>query len=167
VFLTSLQYFSFFFYRSPSTTEIYTLSLHHALPIWRRLKGTLQQLPASGHLARFARFTLTSSANRDLILGTWIWRALMKWAVEVRSEEHTSELQSRFDLVCRLLLEKKKKNYINYIISPTFYNLIWLKLVFFLLLPFIGQLVLLLVTQIFSKRKCRRGPPHLIAGLLH
>src|SRR5207253_8814687 len=62
-------------------------------------KGTLQQLPASGHLARFARFTLTSSANRDLILGTWIWRALMKWAVEVGLGEAgcsaTLDLRSR------------------------------------------------------------------------
>src|SRR5699024_12694668 len=41
------------------------------------------------------------------------WRAISSTSAGIRSEEHTSELQSRFDLVCRLLLEKKKKNYIS------------------------------------------------------
>src|SRR5450830_915188 len=69
----------FFFFNDTATTEIYTLSLHDALPICK---------PASRHWGG----TLPS------------WRH--NWAC--RSEEHTSELQSRFDLVCRLLLEKKK-----------------------------------------------------------
>src|SRR5215469_13520293 len=72
--------FSFFFFNDTATTEIYTLSLHDALPIWRLpswASGSRMRAPTrSGRLAR--------------------------------SEEHTSELQSRRDLVCRLLLEKKK-----------------------------------------------------------
>src|SRR5437773_8616895 len=73
----------FFFFNDPATTEIYTLSLHDALPIY----PGVEDLHGVG-------------AGRDL-------------AVQVprgtRSEEHTSELQSHHDLVCRLLLEKKKK----------------------------------------------------------
>src|SRR2546421_11263175 len=75
-----------FFFNDTATTEIYTLSLHDALPIscsasctaWRRNAGP-----------RAARNCANARARR------------------VRSEEHTSELQSRSDLVCRLLLEKK------------------------------------------------------------
>src|SRR2546422_7110977 len=96
--------FFFFFFNDTATTEIYTLSLHDALPIcttrccrwWRRRSDT----------------------------GTWTsaWRGF-RWSrssgshEERRSEEHTSELQSRLHLVCRLLLEKKKKT-----------NLTWHKL---------------------------------------
>src|SRR6266496_3105833 len=72
---------SFFFFNDTATTEIYTLSLHDALPIC-----------ADGFEADDVMATL---AARD--------------ADRCRSEEHTSELQSRRDLVCRLLLEKKKK----------------------------------------------------------
>src|SRR5438067_5946016 len=71
----------FFFFNDTATTEIYTLSLHDALPISRR-----------GRSSAWRR--TPSAANRA------------RWCC--RSEEHTSELQSRFDLVCRLLLEKKK-----------------------------------------------------------
>src|SRR5271165_7649146 len=76
--LTSFFFF-FFFFNDTATTEIYTLSLHDALPI-------------SPHSAR------AGGAYR------WTHRAHC-----ARSEEHTSELQSRENLVCRLLLEKKKK----------------------------------------------------------
>src|SRR2546430_12143079 len=74
--------FIFFFFNDTATTEIYTLSLHDALPISRR------------HAAEVA-----DARHRDV-----------DEAVEelVRSEEHTSELQSQSNLVCRLLLEKKK-----------------------------------------------------------
>src|SRR5438309_4997927 len=75
-------FFFFFFFNAPATTEIYTLSLHDALPICGP-QGT--RGPASPGSRRFAAH----------------YRA--------RSEEHTSELQSQFHLVCRLLLEKKKK----------------------------------------------------------
>src|SRR2546429_6642492 len=76
----------FFFFNDTATTEIYTLSLHDALPIcadpWCRLEGR--------HDAG-ARRPLTPVLQQ-----------------QKRSEEHTSELQSRLHLVCRLLLEKKK-----------------------------------------------------------
>src|SRR2546422_9863766 len=77
----------FFFFNDTATTEIYTLSLHDALPI----------------LARDEHRMATE------MLYPQIRRALAACGVE-RSEEHTSELQSRLHLVCRLLLEKKKKS---------------------------------------------------------
>src|SRR5437762_6002209 len=84
-------YFSFFF-NDTATTEIYTLSLHDALPIWPpRLRG--------GHAARGRR------APRRRRRG--ILRPVHGGG---RSEEHTSELQSPMYLVCRLLLEKKKQH---------------------------------------------------------
>src|SRR5436309_15906684 len=76
---------AFFFFNDPATTEIYTLSLHDALPISR--------LTARGRRVREAADP----------------RARAPSAASERSEEHTSELQSRENLVCRLLLEKKKK----------------------------------------------------------
>src|SRR5438034_11434186 len=76
--------FFFFFFNVTATTEIYTLSLHDALPISR----------ASGILA-----------PGTLVLLFPDWR---RHPAPERSEEHTSELQSHSDLVCRLLLEKKK-----------------------------------------------------------
>src|SRR5207249_10309516 len=74
----------FFFFNDPAPTEIYTLSLHDALPTSR--SGQARSLPSAGRAPS---------------------RTPQRWTA--RSEEHTSELQSRFDLVCRLLLEKKKK----------------------------------------------------------
>src|SRR2546429_9995749 len=88
--------FLFFFFNDTATTEIYTLSLHDALPILRsRMRARSGRWPvgASGAAAREFWFTPTT---RSWTLG-WF-----------RSEEHTSELQSRLHLVCRLLLEKKK-----------------------------------------------------------
>src|SRR2546429_5076221 len=76
--------FSFFFFNDTATTEIYTLSLHDALPICRSL--ICMQTPEA----------CKSS-----------WKPLITMRL-LRSEEHTSELQSRLHLVCRLLLEKKK-----------------------------------------------------------
>src|SRR3712207_9178804 len=85
----------FFFFNDTATTEIYTLSLHDALPILAarapRARATATQSPIAAAVA---------SASPHA------------WS---RSEEHTSELQSRQYLVCRLLLEKKKKK-INYTI---------------------------------------------------
>src|SRR3989442_3681061 len=84
---------SFFFFNDTATTEIYTLSLHDALPIFlmgqRTRKIEILQNPI---VERTVHFEL-QRANR-------VHRPL-------RSEEHTSELQSRPHLVCRLLLEKK------------------------------------------------------------
>src|SRR6266853_6360534 len=75
----------FFFFNDTATTEIYTLSLHDALPI-----SPLARLAS-------ARRRVSRAATRSRV------------APRPRSEEHTSELQSQSNLVCRLLLEKKKK----------------------------------------------------------
>src|SRR5439155_24494362 len=83
-------FFSFFF-NDTATTEIYTLSLHDALPILNRLR-----LMTGVH------------STRNFKAGQGLWARLGLFARR-RSEEHTSELQSRGHLVCRLLLEKKKK----------------------------------------------------------
>src|SRR2546429_7067953 len=86
--------FFFFFFNDTATTEIYTLSLHDALPI---------SLPAFVQVPRGP-------------LKTCIWIEyddFLQCHAATRSEEHTSELQSRLHLVCRLLLEKKKST------SPT------------------------------------------------
>src|SRR6267142_7115712 len=72
-------FFFFFFFNDTATTEIYTLSLHDALPISSELGRPM-------HVVNYAQLE-----------NMW------------RSEEHTSELQSHVNIVCRLLLEKKKK----------------------------------------------------------
>src|SRR2546428_8659699 len=84
--------FIFFFFNDTATTEIYTLSLHDALPIF--LRRVVDKLPCA---IRRGGIVDLDGASVDLARH------------DVRSEEHTSELQSRSDLVCRLLLEKKKK----------------------------------------------------------
>src|SRR3712207_9439311 len=87
----------FFFFNDTATTEIYTLSLHDALPIFveeHAPEGGLQ-LPAA-------------SAVEDLVVDLERPLLVCRLGLVVRSEEHTSELQSRQYLVCRLLLEKKK-----------------------------------------------------------
>src|SRR5207253_11013652 len=90
------------FSNAPPPPVIYTLSLHDALPIsW--LKSVMSRASA-GILARTARVASTSSQS---VLRPS--RSLTQDALGGRSEEHTSELQSRGHLVCRLLLEKKKK----------------------------------------------------------
>src|SRR2546422_5250136 len=75
--------FFFFFFNDTATTEIYTLSLHDALPIYRWGGSTPVR--------------------------SWAGLRCKSTSASGRSEEHTSELQSRLHLVCRLLLEKKKK----------------------------------------------------------
>src|SRR5690242_21466628 len=86
----------FFFFNATATTEIYTLSLHDALPICRRL---LRRQASTAAQTRGPR-----AMGKTLRRGFY-WRGGIVW----RSEEHTSELQSHVNLVCRLLLEKKKK----------------------------------------------------------
>src|SRR2546428_6955669 len=86
-FISSTSSPRFFFFNDTATTEIYTLSLHDALPIFEALGMKFVSLPLSGWF----------SPKNDQV------------AQFLRSEEHTSELQSRSDLVCRLLLEKKKE----------------------------------------------------------
>src|SRR2546430_10599262 len=74
-----------FFFNDTATTEIYTLSLHDALPISQR------------------------KWRRDEMKGSWSGLSAFLDEMRKRSEEHTSELQSQSNLVCRLLLEKKKE----------------------------------------------------------
>src|SRR5437016_11607872 len=82
----------FFFFNDTATTEIYTLSLHDALPI-------------SGLMVHQER--RVSMKNGAMQSARGIWRSVKD--LLGRSEEHTSELQSLTNLVCRLLLEKKKE----------------------------------------------------------
>src|SRR5688572_31362529 len=112
--LLSFFYF-YFFFNDTATTEIYTLSLHDALPIYspiwscsrwglpcrRRYRNRGALLPH--------RFTLTAASKR--------------------SEEHTSELQSQSNLVCRLLLEKKNQKKFNEIQS-NIHNKVFLSITF-------------------------------------
>src|SRR2546430_8579232 len=79
--------FFFFFFNDTATTEIYTLSLHDALPI--------------------SAATVRGGARSPAAVSHW------SPCTVKRSEEHTSELQSQSNLVCRLLLEKKKKKELN------------------------------------------------------
>src|SRR5256885_12280113 len=88
----------FFFFNDTATTEIYTLSLHDALPICHRL-GPAHAVDG-GQRTGVAVQRLPHGPGRA-------------GARAGRSEEHTSELQSPCNLVCRLLLEKKKKNTTN------------------------------------------------------
>src|SRR5690554_8184192 len=84
VYIIFISFF-FFFFNDTATTEIYTLSLHDALPI-----------------------SLVDLRHIGIASGRWHYRPRRQRPM-LRSEEHTSELQSRPHLVCRLLLEKKKK----------------------------------------------------------
>src|SRR2546422_922915 len=85
----------FFFFNDTATTEIYTLSLHDALPISSRMVTSAPRPVAM-------RAALTPAAPPPST-------TMRPGKTPGRSEEHTSELQSRLHLVCRLLLEKKKK----------------------------------------------------------
>src|SRR5690348_18510769 len=94
---------SFFFFNDTATTEIYTLSLHDALPI-STLVGTSQRdEPAAGFLQSARRVRIHPGAQLSEAEP-----AQLLADIAARSEEHTSELQSPVHLVCRLLLEKKK-----------------------------------------------------------
>src|SRR5258706_3529181 len=94
--LLSLTSF-FFFFNDTATTEIYTLSLHDALPICTKV--LFEHSPPT----QYARTVNACSA---------FWRSRERCLL--RSEEHTSELQSLTNLVCRLLLEKKNSNNLGY-----------------------------------------------------
>src|SRR5690625_5497243 len=99
--MSSLSIVLFFFFNDPATTEIYTLSLHDALPIFKVRKTRYQSINTAKNTLKgieciyaLYKHTKISTTGPGQVL---------------RSEEHTSELQSRGHLVCRLLLEKKKK----------------------------------------------------------
>src|SRR2546429_7009961 len=87
-------YFIYFFFNDTATTEIYTLSLHDALPI---CEGAARHGRHGRGVPRVRPRATGARGDQDAP------------ARGARSEEHTSELQSRLHLVCRLLLEKKKK----------------------------------------------------------
>src|SRR5436305_14139771 len=94
---------SCFFFTDPATTEIYTLSLHDALPI--------SSLNLTGQTVVAFNMTLKETILDSLMEPDFAFLLLIIGALALRrSEEHTSELQSRPHLVCRLLLEKKKIN---------------------------------------------------------
>src|SRR5689334_24349182 len=101
-----------FFFNDPATTEIYTLSLHDALPIYPEV-GICRNCAV--WLSRRAR----SAAEGEQRTPTARLHRAVDAARRRRSEEHTSELQSQFHLVCRLLLEKKK-NIKKKIVSTAF-----------------------------------------------
>src|SRR3712207_8138781 len=90
----------FFFFNDTATTEIYTLSLHDALPIWITSVAWMSTCCGMVSPRACAVFRLMTKSNSR------------------RSEEHTSELQSRQYLVCRLLLEKKKPPSAHRLITP-------------------------------------------------
>src|SRR5438034_4758530 len=96
---------------SPSTTELYPLSLHDALPIFAAcsyraatIEPLVRKTPESGQYN-------SADARTEVLYDPPATKVspLGRRIVQYRSEEHTSELQSHSDLVCRLLLEKKKK----------------------------------------------------------
>src|SRR2546430_8626186 len=92
----------FFFFNDTATTEIYTLSLHDALPIYRAgfpHRSATPTFAGESPAGRQSQRDHERTTRRNLCPGR---------AGRERSEEHTSELQSQSNLVCRLLLEKKK-----------------------------------------------------------
>src|SRR2546422_6204151 len=90
-----------FFFNDTATTEIYTLSLHDALPILYMYVNCISMYQQST-----IRCTKTCTTK-------CMTKCITRCTYSGRSEEHTSELQSRLHLVCRLLLEKKKKKKLN------------------------------------------------------
>src|SRR2546429_4442844 len=98
--MSLVLFFLFFFFNDTATTEIYTLSLHDALPI------SISSMSFFGSASRLRLMFSTSTVASSTRMPT---ARASPPSVMIRSEEHTSELQSRLHLVCRLLLEKKKK----------------------------------------------------------
>src|SRR3712207_6896635 len=105
-----------FFFNDTATTEIYTLSLHDALPICQALQdGTIERLVREDGVVGL---TSNPTIFQKAIAGGDTYDDQLREVLETtedgkeafRSEEHTSELQSRQYLVCRLLLEKKTKH---------------------------------------------------------
>src|SRR3712207_8566491 len=106
----------FFFFNDTATTEIYTLSLHDALPIsittevGRRIVSTPEHTHFAGYrLGLTPQLYFTYLMHREGV-GYRLGTTQVYTREQTRSEEHTSELQSRQYLVCRLLLEKKKQH---------------------------------------------------------
>src|SRR3712207_6909903 len=92
-----------FFFNDTATTEIYTLSLHDALPIFKYI-----QVEGGADPGNSGGAVVDTNGNVSAVLVAGDPSSNMRFVIPSRSEEHTSELQSRQYLVCRLLLEKKK-----------------------------------------------------------
>src|SRR3712207_7105617 len=105
----------FFFFNDTATTEIYTLSLHDALPIYHAFVASGEQVfrLETGEQPGFDQGLGGHQGSEG---GRFGLRRLGQAGLELRSEEHTSELQSRQYLVCRLLLGKK--NYTTLTLEP-------------------------------------------------
>src|SRR2546429_7166831 len=103
------MYLFFFFFNDTATTEIYTLSLHDALPI--SFCGPPRRERISARVVNTASLKKPVQTRSRPTRAWWQGHSCF---VGLRSEEHTSELQSRLHLVCRLLLEKKKNNKIGH-----------------------------------------------------
>src|SRR5207253_8669979 len=104
-----------FLFNAPPPTAPYTLSLHDALPIYFIRTSTTEMVDELGFRAQEEKSELAPSADASTAENSSVSTSLIvspssnDLAITRRSEEHTSELQSRGHLVCRLLLEKKKK----------------------------------------------------------
>src|SRR2546425_13148178 len=101
VIMSGILYSFFFFFNDTATTEIYTLSLHDALPISSMSLGVTPPSCIAWRHGPSVRSMRSATSASSL--------ARVRVSTRCRSEEHTSELQSLAYLVCRLLLEKKKK----------------------------------------------------------
>src|SRR5262249_62424520 len=112
--LPSSLHHSFFFFNVTAPTEIYTLSLHDALPICGKRHQSL--IAASAVTKSSQRNQWKSVLTRQF--GPQVSIVQLATDFHWRSEEHTSELQSLTNLVCRLLLEKKKIKAKMYIVLP-------------------------------------------------
>src|SRR2546430_8929392 len=117
-----MLFFTFFFFNDTATTEIYTLSLHDALPISKSRPTPASPQVRTGVMGvrRFATAKGAATANPTIPPTKAPLRSSGASHRSLRSEEHTSELQSQSNLVCRLLLEKKKTHTQDYRIAVRF-----------------------------------------------
>src|SRR2546430_17501284 len=99
--VTAIVVFDFFFFNDTATTEIYTLSLHDALPISATFACSFGAADVSAYTVVGTKGVLRVDPAYEYATG-------LQHHLDIRSEEHTSELQSQSNLVCRLLLEKKR-----------------------------------------------------------
>src|SRR5690554_7296197 len=117
LFLLLFFFYFFFFFNDTPTTEIYTLSLHDALPIYGIFSPLIYRKAGSKDILNVdaSKFLPKTSLYEKININSYVFQYPL-FNNGPRSEEHTSELQSRPHLVCRLLLEKKKKKKKKYII---------------------------------------------------